>query len=241
MRNQKNLLKSIVIAGLLLPAMMTLSLAQETESNIEVQHPKENIVPLQKAVEADDLALVKEILATLDMNEVDIDLRDYQARTPLMLAVQMNNPEIAALLIAAGASVNAKDNVLDTPYLLAGAEGYNEILQMTLENGADIYDTNRFGGTALIPAAEKGHLETVKILINAGVDPNHVNNLGWTALMEAVLLGDGSQVYQEIVQTLIEAGANPNIPDKKGRTPLDYSKEKDFDEMTKLLKQHGGK
>ena len=137
-----------------------------------------------------------------------VDGRDPAKRTPLLLAARANRAEVARLLIDAGADVNAKDNIRDTPFLYAGAEGRNEILRMILETGrADLRDTNRYGGTALIPAAHHGHPETVRILLATEIDIDHVNNLGWTALLEAVILGDGGPVYQEIVGLLIDAGA----------------------------------
>ncbi len=197
----------------------------------------QNLGSFHDAIESKDYTQIE---ALIESDTIDLEVQDFQARTPLMYATQLNDPKSAALLITAGANVNAKNAIKDTPYLLAGAEGYNEILKMTLENGADIEDTNRYGGTAIIPAAEKGHLETVKILLNAGLNPNHVNNLGWTALMEAVLLGDGSSVYVEIVEVLLKGGADPNIPDKKGITPLQFAKQKGYDALVKLLVANGG-
>ena len=91
---------------------------------------------------------------------------------------------------------------------------------MTLEAGADLKSTNRYGGTALIPAAHHGHVETVRILLRTAIDKDHVNKLGWTALLEAVILGDGGPAHTEIVRLLVEAGANPNIADRDGVTPL---------------------
>ena len=134
-------------------------------------------------------------------------------------------------MIDAGADVNAKDAIKDTPYLYAGAEGRDDILKMILATGrANLKDTNRYGGTALIPAADKGHPSTVRILIEAGVDIDHVNNLGWTALMEAVILGDGGPVYQEIVGILVDAGAR-QIPDRDGVTPLEHAGRLGFTEI----------
>ncbi len=199
---------------------------------------------------ADNGALLHQAVAARDSDQVavllqsqqeNLEARDMQARTPLMVATQQNDPATAKVLIEAGADVNAKNGIQDTPYLLAGAEGYNEILQLTLANGANIQDTNRYGGTAIIPAAEKGHLETINILLNAGLDPNHINNLGWTALMEAVILGDGSALYVEIVKTLIAGGADPNIPDKKGVTALSHAKSRGDQAMIALLQANGGK
>lgn len=171
----------------------------------------------------------------------DINVRDSQGRNALLLATYGNHVQAAALLIAAGASVNAKDNIQDSAFLYAGAEGRNEILKMTLAAGADLKSTNRYGGTALIPAAHHGHPETVKILLGTVIDKDHVNNLGWTALMEAVILGDGGPTYIEIVRLLVEAGANVNIGDRDGVTPLAHARKRGFSAIARILEAAGAR
>src|SRR5829696_3365232 len=141
----------------------------------------------------------------------DIDARDEAGRTALLIATHSNRIEVAKALIEAGADVNAKDRINDSPYLYAGARGHLEILKMTLANGADLKSINRYGGTALIPAAERGHADTVRTLIEAGVDVDHVNNLGWTALLETIILSDGAERHQLIVELLVKAGADINL------------------------------
>ena len=189
---------------------------------------------LLEAVRAGNLAQVREVLP-----KADLEARDAQGRTALLLATHANSIEIARELIDAGADVNAKDAIKDTPYLYAGAEGRDEILKWILATGrANLKDTNRYGGTALIPAADKGHPSTVRILIEAGVDIDHVNNLGWTALMEAVILGDGGPVYQEIVGILVDAGAK-QIPDRDGVTPLEHARRLGFAEIAARMMSAG--
>lgn len=179
---------------------------------------------LAEAVARGDAAAVRALLAA----GAPVDGRDSARRTPLLLATRGNHVEVARLLIDAGADVNAKDNIRDTPFLYAGAEGRNGILRMILETGrADLRDTNRYGGTALIPAAHHGHPETVRILLATDIDVDHVNNLGWTALLEAVILGDGGPVYQEIVGLLVDAGAK-GIPDGDDVTPLEHARRRGF-------------
>ena len=153
----------------------------------------------------------------------DLEARGSGGMTALIAATKGNRIDAALALIDAGADVNAKDDIVDSAYLYAGARGHDEILRATLEHGADLRSTNRYGGTALIPASERGHLSTAKILLAAGVDPNHVNNLNWTALHEAIVLGDGSQTYVDIVRTLIAGGADVTIRDGDGVLPRDLA------------------
>ncbi|MCZ4555051.1 ankyrin repeat domain-containing protein [Rhodococcus maanshanensis] len=158
-------------------------------------------------------------------------------RTPLVAAAKSNSVNTARVLVAAGADVNAKDDMEDSAFLYAGAEGYDEILALTLTlaHGADVSATNRFGGTALIPAAEHGHASTVRMLIGAGVPVNHVNEPGWTALQEAVVYGDGSARYLDVIGQLLAAGADPSIEDSDGRTALENAKRRDQRAVAALL------
>ena len=170
-----------------------------------------------------------------------VDTRNTKGETALLVATHQNHVDAARVLIGAGADVNAKDSISDSAYLYAGARGHLEILRMTLENGADLASLNRFGGTALIPAAERGHVETVATLIAAGVDLDHVNKLGWTALMEAVVLADGGPRHRQIVTLLLNAGADPNIPDFEGVTPLQHARARGQDAMAALIAEGGGR
>lgn len=107
---------------------------------------------------------------------------------------------------------------------------------MFLANGVrfDVY--NRYNGTALIPACELGHIEVVRTLANTkGFPINHINRLGWTDLLEAVILGNGSKTYAQIVQILIDAGADLNIADKEGVTPLQHAKSRGLTQIAELL------
>jgi ankyrin repeat protein len=171
----------------------------------------------------------------------DIEARNDKGETALLVATHADNVEAAAALIAAGADVNAKDGIEDSPYLYAGARGHLEILRLTLAHGADLKSINRYGGTALIPAAERGHVETVHTLIDAGIDVDHINRLGWTALLEAIILADGGQRHQEIVDLLIKAEADVDLPDFDGTTPLQHARSRGFKEIEAALLAAGAK
>ena len=166
---------------------------------------------------------------------IESEHSEGRGRTPLLAATWRNHVAVGRFLIQEGADVNAKDLIQDTPFLVAGAEGRAELLKLMLAAGADLKDTNRHGGTALIPAAHRGHVEAVKLLIATKIDKDHVNNYGWTALMEAVVLGDGGPAHTEIVRLLVRAGADANIPDRDGITPLEHAKKRGYAEMVRIL------
>jgi ankyrin repeat protein len=186
---------------------------------------------LMTAARSNDVDSVKQALR----EGAAVDSRDESGRTALLIATHGNAIDAARTLIAAGADVNAKDNLEDSPYLYAGAEGRLDILKMTVAAGADLKSVNRYGGTALIPAAHHGHVETVRYLLTTEIDIDHVNYLGWTALLEAVILGDGSPTYQEIVRALLQAGADKTIGDKQGRLPIAHARSRGHSEIVSLL------
>jgi uncharacterized protein len=75
----------------------------------------------------------------------------------------------------------------------------------------------------------------VQELVGTEIDLHHVNDLGWTALLEAVILGDGGIAHQEIVRMLVEAGANVDIADRDGVTPLEHTRRSGYAEIVQIL------
>jgi uncharacterized protein len=93
----------------------------------------------------------------------------------------------------------------------------------------------------LIAAAHLGHAEVVRTLIAAGAPLDHVNNLGWTALIESIVLGDGGKNHTDTLEALVKAGADVNLPDRSGFTPLRLAKVRGYNEMAKILEAAGAK
>ncbi|AVF22163.1 ankyrin-repeat containing protein [Paenibacillus larvae subsp. larvae] len=170
----------------------------------------------------------------------DINATDGHGRTAVMAATYNNKVDTVKVLILKGADINIRDNNLDNVLLYAGAEGLLEIVKLAIDAGADTKITNRFGGTALIPASERGHVDIVKeLLTHSDIDVNHVNNLYWTALLEAVILGDGGENYQKIIQLLVDHGADVHIGDRDGIPPLKHAQKRGFQEIESILKKSG--
>lgn len=193
---------------------------------------------LQSAAAAGDTAAIRAALQA----GAQLEHRDAEGRTPLMTAVYKHQSAAAQALIAAGANVNAQDKILNSPFLYAGAEGMTDIVRMCMKAGADYTVYNRYGGSALIPACERGHVETVQALLEDKKFPiDHINRLGWTGLLEAVILGNGGPRHVQVVQLLIDAGANLNIADKDGVTTLQHARQKRQTEIVRLLEQAGAK
>ena len=170
-----------------------------------------------------------------------LDPVDGSKQTPLLLAVQNNHLAAAVLLIEAGSNINAQAANMDSPWLLAGARGRTDMLRHMIPKGPDLSLRNRFGGNALIPACERAHVETVQLLLTTRIDVNHVNNLGWTCLLEIVILGDGGPRHVEVTKLVLAAGADPNIADKDGVSPLTHARRKGQGEVARLIMEAGGR
>ncbi len=176
------------------------------------------------------------LVLTLLQQNANINAQDERGRTAIMAATYGNHPATVQALVNAGADVNIRDNMLNNPFLYAGAEGYLDILKIAYKAGASMTLINRYGGIAIIPASERGHVDVVDWLLNnTDINVNHVNNLGWTALLEAIILSDGGPKHQQIVEILIEHGADVNLADKEGVTPLTHARARGYVEIEKLL------
>ena len=114
------------------------------------------------------------------------------------------------------------------------------MLRIALEGGGNPKAiTSRYDGTALIAAAHLGHAEVVRLLIAAGAPLDHVNNLKWTALIESIVLGDGGKNHTDTLRALVDAGANVNIPDGSGSTPIRLARNRGYREMVAILEKAG--
>jgi uncharacterized protein len=197
----------------------------------------QTVIELHDAVTSGDEARVSSLIKA----GAAIDERNEPGETALLIAVQKNRIEIAEALMKAGASINAQADNKDTPWLLAGALGRTEIIAAMIPLGPDLSIRNRYGGNALIPACERGHVETIKLLLTTQIDVNHINNLGWTCLLEIVILGDGGPRHVDAAKLVLAAGADPNLADREGVTPLAHARAKAQGIVAALIKKAGGR
>lgn len=183
------------------------------------------------AAEDDDLAVVETLLA----QGADVHTVDTRGRTALIAAAYGDHLAVAAALIRAGADVNVQDDTQQSAYLIPTADGSLEMLKLTLAAGADVHSKDSYNGTGLIRAADRGHVEIIQELLKTDIEIDHVNRLGWTALLEAIILGDGGPRHTEVVRLLVEAGADVNLADGQGVTPLAHAQNRGYTEIAAIL------
>jgi len=107
-----------------------------------------------------------------------------------------------------------------TPLVFAAREGDVESAKLLLDASAPINETTEYGWTALLTAVNNRNYQLASFLLDKGADPNIANKGGWTPLYLAtdnrnIEGGDypvprGDMDHLEIIQKLLEKGANPN-------------------------------
>jgi len=118
-----------------------------------------------------------------------------------------------------------------TPFLRAAAAGDLDAMRLLLAHGADPNITTAAGTTPLMVAAgvnwavgetfDEGPaalLEAVKLTHELGNDVNAVNSMGIGAIHGAANRG-----ANDVIEYLAANGARLDVPDKQGRTPLDWA------------------
>lgn len=123
----------------------------------------------------------KAFAALLASSQVNVEARNAQDESPLMMAALKGNLEAVKALLARDADVN-KTGWTPLHYAAsAGSRQHVAIIALLLENHAYIDATSPNGTTPLMMAAQYGSNEAVQLLLDEGADPTLKNQLGLTA------------------------------------------------------------
>ncbi|MBB6050487.1 ankyrin repeat domain-containing protein [Armatimonas rosea] len=146
------------------------------------------------------------------------------ASTGLASACSTDNLALVQRLLAAGADTEQVDGHGYTPLMNAAGEGQLAIVEALLQAGARAETLHAEGGVdALMRAVCANRVAVVKRLAQEGLPLNllyqYKDERKETLLHNAVERG-----YGELTALLLQLGADPEIQDSTGRTPLDYAR-----------------
>jgi ankyrin repeat protein len=152
-----------------------------------------------------------------------LDAEGREGLTPLMLASEGGHLGVVRWLVDQGADATKRLQEGWDALVYACIEGRTAVAELLIEQGADPTTPDDSGSTPLITASQGGHLDLLRLLLgHPGVmtSLNHGDIRGRTALLWACRQGQGGAV-----RALLESGADPQIADKYGTTPMAIAKQ----------------
>ena len=129
----------------------------------------------------------------------DINEKYFFGKTPIMLAFDNNDYEMAAFLISKGADVNIPDDSGITPLISACASNNINLIELAFISGANLYVKDINGITPLMYALYKSNIEVIQLLLKHKAPINIEDNNGTSPITIAVRHGDTN-----IVKLLID-------------------------------------
>jgi ankyrin repeat protein len=158
------------------------------------------------------------VMAFLLSQGAQATIADTCGMTPFMSAAAGGHVSMAQMLLElqGGQGIDERDHEGKTALHFAVQGGHAEAAAWLLRNGAGASIRDRYGRAPLMEVCELGRLGALQILLQEvgeeGLRQRDVH--GYTALHWAALMD-----YEEAVQALLLAGADPTIKDNGGGTP----------------------
>jgi ankyrin repeat protein len=166
----------------------------------------------------------------------NVNSRDNENKTPLHIAVERKDIEMARMLIQHGSNVNNKVNkkyrYVKSPLLLAFEQKDLALFKLLLDHEADMEEKLDGRKTLLHLATELDETEIACLLIT-----NHANLCAQDFQGKTVLHYAVDHGRKEIAQLVLETGKEGpiNLHDIYGNTPLQLAIEQRNDDFVKLL------
>lgn len=187
---------------------------------------------------------------------------------PLLGATELNIFRMVQLLVSNRADINIQNHIGFTALMEAALQQNHRIILYLIANGANIELRANNGATALMVAVSEGNVRAARTLLEKGANPNVFDAKGLTPLMRAVAIGDNIDLIRVLVEfkadmnatdpegnpvfmvnpyrnrvaahrELLILGANPNIQNSKGETPIIKAVLEGNIEMVRLLVERG--
>jgi len=150
---------------------------------------------------------------------VDVNIRDTDGGTALLIACQKADLKLCQVLIDHGASVDVRNQDDRTPLMEAARQKQNgmELVKQLyqVDPNLDLNAQDKQGETALLEAARAGQPDIVQFLVERDANVNAANHRGETPIIEMAAYPD-----IESVDTLLKQGANACAHDSNHNTAI---------------------
>jgi ankyrin repeat protein len=143
-----------------------------------------------------------------------------QEPTLLGIALRRGHEEMANWLIDNGADVQSLEEFGNSPLFMAAGGNCVSVIKRLCDMGCDPNATDDDLETPLTYWGSRCNKDTILALVKAGADVNAQNSRKWTPLHCALSRQDS---VEEVVEILLDAGANPLLVDKDGKSPRDWA------------------
>ncbi|WP_265021563.1 ankyrin repeat domain-containing protein [Wolbachia endosymbiont (group A) of Icerya purchasi] len=143
--------------------------------------------------------------------------------TPLHFAAQKGNSNMVQFLLDKGANIEAQDAYNRKPLHIAVDANRLNVVNLLLDRGANLKATDMYGRTSLDLAIQKGYEDIVEVLKQKQLD------------LDKELLISTEKGDLEKVRDGIRQGANVNVQDGQGWTPVFWAIQKNNFNIVELL------
>lgn len=182
-----------------------------------------------------EVKLWEELAQKLSELGVNVDQRDREGRTPLLLNCATKNIKLALFLLGHGADPALADKDGDTPLHEAASAGNLELMEWLLRHGAAVNVRNRSGRTPLYYACYNE--KSAELLLRYKADPNIPDSMRSTILH--LLAASEYPQSKKMLVFFIRHGASPDRKDGSGETPLGKALYKGDYMAMKVLLENG--
>ncbi|KAG7171626.1 Transient receptor potential cation channel subfamily A member 1-like 5 [Homarus americanus] len=183
---------------------------------------------LQKAVEND----YDGCQALLEKGD-NVNVEDKETKsTALHIATKNGQRDIVILLLSKGADCNAQDGTGQSPLHLTATKDHVDCCEELLKcSNLKVNIPNKTHDTPLHQAAKEGRIDICTMLLeHADIDVKAKNKIGMTPLHLAA-----HENHKNVIQLLMNKGANCNTQDRNFHLPLHYAAQKGFPESCEVL------
>jgi ankyrin repeat protein len=194
-----------------------------------------------QAIRKDNVASLRGLLR----DGGDVNARNGDSKTPLMVAAQAGDAAFVRELIARGADVNAQDQRFNTSLYLAAASGHLEVVRLLRKSGASLFGRaprwwsgSNTDDTPRKAAKLAGHKEIAELLAKH----EHWSKRLLTETQQERMAG--LEVPPNPARLMrwkkyLDSGADPNWADNNGNSVVAVAIAGDVDGLRLMLNYHG--